>query len=216
MAASVTFPGTASNYATFDSLNWNNDWTCLAWVYSSSGTSSKSIVGNSGTSFAQLHLSGNNTPHAENQFNDGSDVEAVQTANFTTGKWWFLASTHDATGKEITLCSGDKSTNIVEDDSTVYTGTAAAGSSGTVVGELGTLGWFWDGEMSNLMVFERVLSVPEMQELQWNSSGISGSKIWSPFFDSSVLYDFSDNQSNGTITGSLSDSENGPPTYMWG
>lgn len=217
---SVTFPGSGSNYIDVSTIDFDSDWTVMAWCYSSSITATKAIICNDDTGNAALHISSNNIPHLENQFNATvTPVEAVATTNFTAAKWWYGAASHNSSALSATINVGDGNTNVTQESSQTYAGTPnAGGSTSPRIGLLASItAWNWGGQISQALVYTRTLSVAEMQEIQWNPASIPSSlSSWTPLFSSTVATDLSPNQSNGSITGSLANSSDGPPVFLLG
>lgn len=136
----------------------------------------------------------------------------ANTANlpgFGSSKWSAIAISHDISGSSYKIYSGDLSTPFAEAGAYSVT-TAGAGaavseaSQNGIIGNRATggAGFFFPGKIGRVSIFNRVLSLGELQIIQYRHQLLSGCVgLWFPGADgASTVADLSGNDNVGTIT----------------
>jgi hypothetical protein len=168
-SASANFPGSISSYINInhDTILDSNSFTLIAWVDESSGGNFRDIFDKdttvSGTDgfflyyytigniwrFRMLDSSGANSP----------SVTLSELSGNVIGKWKFVSISYESSSQTMTICS-DSSCN------SAYT------SSGYHHNSLPLkIGSYWQGNIDNLLFFNRALSLSEIQSIRTKYTG---------------------------------------------
>lgn len=215
MGSSTTFG--SGNYIDFAGFTPSAaDWTYAAW-FNWDGTDTgtfDSIVGqNTGDELPLYFSTQTAAPDHVRSFVSGIFLKGSTLV--TSSKWWFTASSYNATSDDWTLYLGDGDSMAAVEDSSVseisFNGTSRS------IGRYFTGGNVkpWHGEIAQVHMYNVELTLEELREIQFKPLSIlNGLEAYYPLYTGSPEDDISGNGHDGTVTGSLSLSTSGPPIFF--
>lgn len=186
-------------------------WTAWCWVYPTSATTNNRFwqkQNNAGGARWAVRRNGTTAGRVEVDIFRSTTFSHQETDDFTLNAWQFMVATYDeAAGQGARLYRGTLTSSVIE---CTYVGTAANGSgnTGTVDGAF-TLGnrsandRGLGGRMAHFGFVNRVLTLAELQALQFKPRVVSGTAIYIPvgYRGTSTQVDWSGNGNSGTVTG---------------
>ncbi|MFW9875235.1 MAG: LamG-like jellyroll fold domain-containing protein [Candidatus Thorarchaeota archaeon] len=146
---------------------------------------------------------------------DAGAARVVQiAANMDIDDWYFCGGTK--TGTTATVFKYENSSNTTTTQSESSEDASNSGQDQITIGENKSGSEDWLGYISWVMVFNRVLSNAEFQELQWNPMAItSGNVVKLPIWGDATELDITGNAHNGTVDGATT-ATIGPPIFLLG
>jgi len=200
--------GNTDNIDTATSINWGNAWTMLIWVYPTT-LSGIQVPVNAGANSRTYPLHFNGTTA---KCKDNDDTAFVEITGFTTNKWWCLATS--ANGSDTTnIYSGDGDTAMTLGDTDSAVSWSSDTSDVIIAGH--STKWPFIGSIAHLHVYTRLLSIPELIEIQYKPGSIAnGIACHYPLWDNVNVADLSGLAVDGTVNGTINSSVLGPPVYF--
>ena len=136
----------------------------------------------------------------------------------TAGEWVHYAGTWDYNGSVGTIVlyvNGIEKPGIVRNGSLTGTGTIKTTTADIRVGGVLNTTYTVDGLMAHAQVFNRALPAEEILEIMYKPGSIQQGLVYHmPLTDYNNLSDVQGNLPDGTITGTMSESSEGPPVYF--
>lgn len=220
MAASADSPKTAKatggGYITYSSLFEIKDtsWTKFIWFRweGAAGSTACCVLGTNTANTSLFIFYSDNTLRV---LLDGA-YRITTGGPVVANVWTCVAITFDGGSGSGTpkLYFGDVDTTIALDVTASSLDLTTAGTS-YVVGAFNSTDWHFNGQLSNYHLYDRALSLEELQELQFNPGSIKGNLVvYAPINDST---DFGINLvdgTSGTVGGTLNSSAFGPPVHF--
>lgn len=200
------------NHGSASSLDNLNTITVIAWVYPTT-LNDTWIWSKTDPAFSiekNFYVGATGHLHTEavraTTFAQADSSDAV----LTTNKWWMVAFTWDgSTAPKLYRADMTASVPIAE-ASSYSTSTAGSGAIGddaaydvTIGNNTTTTTTSFQGKIGTVMIFNRVLSIAEMQSLQYNPRNILGCVLLSHygFNGTTNATDYSGSGNTGVITG---------------
>ena len=132
------------------------------------------------------------------------------------GGWHFLCGT--CNGTTCSCYRGTTTTNAVDvtgNQGTLNTAVDVSAMS-MIVGSNVDVNRDFDGRIAYVHFYDRVLTLAEIQQLQWRPFSITdGQKLFAPLWGDTTELDLSGNGATGTVSGSTA-STDGPPVLLQG
>lgn len=206
-----------------------NTKTVLMWVYPTTLTAGRLLYVKSGDAdgFNRFVLSVAGTEDELRLIMTDSGTQyRTNNANLTVNNWWFVGFTYTDSGTgRVKIYSGSATSpataltfSLATDGTGSYLSDAAQNltiGNGDSAGGGGTTPW--QGQIGWVGVWNRVLTLAEIQDQQFNPHITSGNVLFvhEGFNGTGTQYDLSGNGNNGTVTGATG-STNGPPIFLPG
>ena len=221
--ASRDFDGTNDNVDFGTTINNVDTFTYVIFA-NSDAHANQDVLLNKGTSLAGFRFLKQTTTTASGlrcfvaaATTNGVSITAANFSNTTD--WFAFFCTYDNAGdRKLRIYKSTNGGNIIE--ATYNTQTAADGtitddSTGNWrVGESQDGLGDWDGQAAYVMIYNRVLSNVEMNEVARQPTTIpAGRQLLAPFLGDSPEIDWSGNGISGTVSNSAA-SSNGPPVFL--
>lgn len=143
-----------------------SDYTVILWFNSDTNNSNKALFATYNSSGLMIDLRSDGT--IRHYHDGGTTLQYYTSETISSGTWYQLAVTFDRSNDTGSMYLSTKSTF----DSAASTGTASSGATnkgngGTNVGRYNS-GFYYDGKMANVRVYDKALSSSEIQEV-WNT-----------------------------------------------
>jgi hypothetical protein len=234
-ASSLTFDGSndsvdfgSGTSIDLGSTSAGNTFTVLAWAYRLTASNPDVIWSKTATGFsvekALLGANGSNNPRVAIGRATVFCNATASTGEFTANVWRFIGATWD--GTTVPHLYIGSLTKMIDEVSSYSVQDAGSGTIHDDSGNGMTVGAYYpgltassafNGPIGIVMQFNRVLSVAEMQDLQFNPRPIPGCVFFSALARGGLgtQLDFSGNGNSGTISGAA-ESSNGPPIFVQG
>ena len=209
MAASTDFADWSDDYyitsVGMTGLNLNTDSVgVVVWIYATDTAKPNIICENVGND-SLVYLDNSAANNYISTFLSGTTHASTTTTDYNA--WTHIAMTFDTSTVKLYK-------NGVQILSTSATGTNSSKQLRFGINKFGNA---FGGYMSDPQVFNRVLSVDEINELMYKPLSIMNSCIWAPDFRDPTAATFADLSGNGvttTVTGSPATSVLGPPVHF--
>lgn len=189
--------------------------TALAWVYNTAVSAAprifqKGISSNGAYNYLLINPTNSNFEHTVHLATTDLSVRAngVNMPQYALNKWLFVACQHNVAGANTDqhLWSGDL-THAVAEAASYTTQTVGAGAQPSdatldlIVGNKSNIGSEWQGAIAWLGIWNRALSLAEIQQQQFHPHPTSGCVLFMHLLGFGTEIDLSGNGNNGTVTG---------------
>lgn len=222
MGASVDFEATSSQYMDYNNASsgphidiTDYPFSFCAWIKHETDSGVQKILNFSDDTATNVYYSLDIFSQNARSVvrNGGGQFSATGTTTINSGTWYFLTSVF--TSSTLRTIYVDATSEGTETSSCTYN--TGMNHTSMSINIRTTSANYFDGLIAHAQIYDKGLSVSEMQEIMYNPASIPGNLVaWYPGFDSNALgKEISGNGYDMTPTNTPTISADGPPIHLF-